>query len=255
MKRRFIREYADADDGSHGWKQQNIAVTGLSQCVGTTFVASALAFYLQEKGKSVTFCQCLDPADCRSLLYDSMAMEQRFFGRGFIDVYQHIYDGEKIPQGENREEGIGWILPTPANCAAGLRLSPVQKGRLVASARDEVCVYDMQASGWDEFLQDMDLIIAVADPLPSVLIRAKERYAFLKRLELSGYAIEWIVNRESAGVHRRQVRGYLKSGGIHWLKEVDQSLIYGDEFSCRSHWKNEEIRCKFMEVFTKLSQI
>lgn len=227
----------------------------MGQCVGTTFVASSLAFFFEEKGKSVTFCQCAQPARCRGLFYDTVAMEQRFQHRTFTDFYALICGEEKLNGKKNTDHGINWILPTPEDYDHGLVLDPAQRSRLVLSARDEVVVFDFEADGdWDGFLQDMDSLVVVVDPLPSALIHGKDRFAELKKIELSGTPVTWMVNRYNGGVHRRQVTGYLKTRDLFWLEQMDTAQIYADEFACRYHWKNEEIRCKFMEIFTKFSQ-
>lgn len=258
MNRLFVRKRTDRrtqKQGADVLEQRNIAVTGLGQCVGTTFVASSLAFFFREKGNSVTFCQCAQPWRCSRLFYDAVAMEQRFTNRRFTDFYALIHQEEKLTGKKNMDSGINWILPTPYDWDSGFALDAAQRNRLVLNVRDETVIFDLEThKDWDGFLQDMDQVVVVIDPMPSALIRASGRFSFLKRLELAGTPMTWIVNRMNSGVHRRQVTGYLKNRSPLWLEQMDSALIYADEFFCRYHWENEEIRCKFMELFTKLSQ-
>ena len=236
-------------------EQQNIAVTGLGRSVGTTFIATSLAFYISEKGNSLTFVQCAAPGSCSHLLYDSAAMDKRFVNRKFIDVYQRIKDNQPVRGVRNMEEGINWILPTPENCDEGLELNGEEKGRLIQCARGQVCVFDVEAeTSWNPFLAGMDLLIVVVDPLPSKLIRSSRRFRFLKELELSGCPVIWLVNRVNKGISRRQVIGYLKTQDLLWVGEFPAETVYSDEFSCRFHWENNDIKCQLMEIFTKVSQ-
>lgn len=257
MERVFIRRKSELNEerGVKGLQQLNIGVTGLGRNVGTTVVASSLAFFFADKGNSVTFLQCLTPSTCDRLFYDAVAMEQRFAGRGFTDVYRLLIEQKPIRNVINREQGINWLLPTTWVIQEGTDLNGLQRAHLIQSARDDICIFDLAAAGeWDVFLMDMDKLIVVVDPQPSKLIRHSDRFRMLKQTELSGVETRWIVNHMNSGVSRRQIQGYLKSRKIFWLPEVDASCFYADEFACRFPWENKEIRCNFMEIFTKVSQ-
>ncbi|MGC2872421.1 hypothetical protein ACPW7J_10570 [Ihubacter sp. rT4E-8] len=257
MKRPFFREYKGIllpDDGDRPAEQWNIGVTGLGRSVGTTFVASSLAFYLQSKGKTLTFCQCLHPKEGRSLLYDEAAMDQRFSNRKFEDIYIRLAENAPVRGIVNMEKGIHWILPTPEDREKGVRLDEQQRMRLINCARGNIAMFDLSAEDeWNSLLPDMDFIVAVCDPLPSRLIACTERFKLLKRLELSGRTVVWVCNKVNNGISRRQIASYLKTKDIIWVPGFDPALIYADEFVCRFHWENEEIRNNLLEIFTKVS--
>ena len=197
----------------------------------------------------------MTPSTCDRLFYDAVAMEQRFSGRGFTDVYRLLIEQKPVRNVRNREMGINWLLPTPWVIEQGADLSGMQRAHLIQSARDDVCIFDLAASAeWDAFLTDMDRLIVVVDPQPSKLIRHRDRFRMLKLTELSGIETRWIVNHMNSGVSRRQVKGYLKNHRLFWMPELDVSGFYADEYACRFPWENKEIRCKFMEIFTKVSQ-
>ena len=256
MNRLFIRESQGRLTSAAGnpIDKVNIAVTGLGQNVGTTFVASSLAFYFAEKGNNLTFTQCLTPSRSNGLLYDAVAMDQRFHSRTFVDFYDLIKDGKPIKDKKNIESGINWRLPTPWDCEKKLDLDQEQKSRLIQGARSQICVYDFEVEeDWDKFLLDMDVILVVVDPLPSKLIRHSGRFKQLKQMELAGAKVKWLVNRVNAGINRRQVSGYLKSNDLILIEEFPIEAVYADEFFCRFNWQNHEIRCKLMDIFTKVS--
>ncbi len=236
-------------------EQYRIGVTGLGQGVGATFVATALAFYFRDQGRQVSYTECVNPASCMTLLYDQVAMDKRFAHRGFEDIYRHLADEEPFRRNQNKEEGIIWRLATPDNCKDGLHLQDKQKARLVAAAREEVCIFDLEADySWDEYLMDMDVIFVVADPLPSKLLRSRARYRSLKKLELAGCQVVWIVNRMNEGVDRKQVKNYLKAEKLLWMEAFDAASIYENEYLCRFHCQNTEIQKKMLEIFTKVSR-
>lgn len=255
MERVFIRSKAEEQIRAGGCQQMNIGVTGLCRSAGSTFLAAALAFFYHDKGNYLTFTQCLTPSTCNQLLYDAVAMDQRFASRQFHDIYRRIFEGQTVRGLTNMELGINWILPTPWCCENMADLDSDLRSRLIANAKGDICIFDLAAEpAWDAFLMDMDRLVVVVDPMPSRMIRHSSRFSMLKSLELSGTPIQWIVNRAGSGINRRQVRGYLKNNRPIWIPEMDSSLFYADEFACRFPWENKEIRCNLLEAFTKTSQ-
>lgn len=236
-------------------EQHRIGVTGLGQGAGATFVATALAFYFRDQGRQVSYTECLNPAACTGLLYDQIAMDKRFAHRDFEDIYRHLTEDEPIRRSWNKEEGIIWRLATPDNCKDALTLEDKQKARLMAAAREEVCIFDLEADySWDDYVMDMDVVFVVADPLPSKLIRSRARYRMLKKLEFAGCRVIWIVNKMNPGVDKKQVKNYLKADNLLWMEAVEANLIYENEYLCRFHWQNTEIQKKMLEIFTKVSR-
>ena len=254
MERIFLRR-RESERPQETGDRIRIGVTGLGQGVGTTFVAAALTFYFRDQEKKTSYTECLDPACCSTLLYDKAAMDRRFSHRQFQEIYQLLAEDAPIKGAENKEEGIIWRLATPEDCLQKRTLTTKQQGRLLAAAKEDVCVFDIAADyQWDGFLMDMDVVFVVVDPLPSKLIRSRERFKALKRIELSGCKVIWVVNRMNGGVDKKQVKSYLKSEYVLWLGQIETAWIYKDEFLCQFHWENEEIQRKMLEVFTKVSQ-
>lgn len=252
MQRLFIRGKDQQKRRADG--KLNIGVTGLSQSVGATLIASSLAFFFAEKGDVSTYIDCNDPARVKNLLYDSVAMDKRFANRQFHAFYQLIQEGQVVRGKTNMEKEVNWVLITPEDCKEKRTLSQEEKGRLVHCSRGDVAIFDFAGEeGWDYYLLDMDSLIVVVDPLPSKLIGSAERFKKLKRLELSGLPIKWIVNGDNSGISHRQVNGYLKTKDALWVPMLSLEDIYADEFACRFHWENPLIRSKIMDIFTKVS--
>jgi hypothetical protein len=229
----------------------NIGVTGLSRYAGTTFIASSLALYFaEEEKKTVTYTECARPSEMISLLYDAAAFDRRFAGRKFYDFYNLISSGKIVRGISNLELGVDWRLVMPGD----EDLNSDGKARLIRNAGAEVNIFDVEAGEeWLEVLMDMDLVIAVADPVPSKLIRSSGRWQRLMELKDGGCDVRWIVNMMNEGVSMRQIRGYLKTGDIIAVPDFGRNLAFADEFACRFHWQNEVVREKLMPVFTELS--
>lgn len=264
MERLFFRDRQETNGRKRGepknppMQQLHIAVTGLGRGVGTTFVANALAFYFCHRGMETAFCQCMTPSKADRFLFDEVSMEQRFTRRNFVDVYERIAEGLPLGGGLggrgkriNEEDGISWILPTTES----RDLAESQRSRLLSVPRGAVCVYDFEAdAAWNPLLLDMDMLVVVVDPLPSRMIHDKERFRFLKKLELSGCKVIWVVNRSNPGVSLRQVKSYLKTNQIVQIPVFSAERIYRCEYTCRFPWEEEEIQRKMLEIFTFLFQ-
>lgn len=253
MNRIFIRQFADIAKEEQQYKL-NIGVTGLSQSAGATFIASTLAFYFSHMGKSVTFCQCLDTSFPRRILFDEVAMEQRFGYREFQRLYEKVKGEVYVGDNDNLERSIRWILPTPEDIEERITLTEKEKSRLIRCCKSEVCIFDFDAlGGFDEYMQDMDLLIAVADSLPSALISGRQRYRVLRHLKESGLNVKWAVNKWNQEANKRQIKGYLHDEINMWIPDFSSAEIYKDEYACRFHWDNPKIKETLMEIFTKIS--
>ena len=231
----------------------NIAVTGLGRNVGTTLVSSALAFFFEEKDYNVSFTECREPADAESLFYDSVSMDKRFANRNFADIYKCIDEGITMKNAVNLEGNINWTLVTPENRRAGIKLSSEKRGRLIQSARGDICIFDIEPRNeWNAYLLDMDMILVAVDPMPSKLIGSADRFRRLRKMEFDGTEIKWIVNRVNNGINKREVKKYLKSENVFWLENIASEKIYASEYSSAFFWENGEIRNIMDRLFTEI---
>lgn len=250
MKRRFSRS---AEQPVLLPRQLNIACIGLGRDAGTTLISSSLAIYFAENGESVTFLECARPDRTCGLLYDAVAMDQRFYGRTFRSAYAVMRGGGRLRDVSNLERGVNWWLLTPDD-----RRLPADEVdelilRLAASARNQVCVFDVQDPAFP--LSEMDLVLCIVDPLPSRLASQTEQIARMRQLAEGkrGPEVVFLVTKVSAAVNRRAVRGLLGVRGIEWVPAFPAEELYRDEYTCRFHWDNPVIREELAPLFTKLS--
>ena len=229
-------------------------MTGLGRSVGTTLVSSSLAFFFEEKGCDVSFTECREPAYAENLFYDSVSMDKRFANRDFADIYKCIDEGITVKKADNPEGNINWTLVTPENRKAGITLNSEKRGRLIQSAKGDICIFDVETRNeWNVYLIDMDLILVIVDPMPSKLIGSVDRFRRLRKMEFDGTEIRWIVNRVNNGVNKREVKKYLKSENVFWLENIPADKIYASEYSSAFLWENREIRNIMDRLFTEIS--
>ena len=255
FKERFAVKSGNAGGFVYPSGVRKIAVTGTGECVGATFIASGLCLFFARKGVRTSYTEVGRPAEMRRLMYDSLALDRRLGKENVTSVYSAVKDSKPLKEGENPVDGVFWRVITEEDAACGVELDPGETARLISTARGTVQVFDVQADeGLDRHLLDMDLIIAVADPMPSKLLRQKDRIKALKKTGAAGNRILWVVNRMNDGVSKRQVQGFLREEQILFAGEVPAEKVYTAEFRCGLVYGDREVMSEYDSIFTKISQ-
>ena len=78
-------------------------------------------------------------------------------------------------------------------------------------------------------VQDQDIIIAVMDPLPSLLMKGKETIEDL--LDHQG-DVRWIINRDNPGVNKREMLRFLGFRPGFIQEEIPREYISRAEYNC-----------------------
>lgn len=268
IRRTFFREQREGRNDAPG--SFRIGVCGLGPQTGASFLAVSAALYLAERGERVTFFEGWDPDAGAASVYDSAGFDRRFTGRVFRDFYLEAAGGSRRGGPENMECGVRWILSTPEFRESGARLGESQRAGLFSRAQGPFTVCDFSArkeGPWRGYLSETDLVIAVVDPMPSRLAAREEEFRFLKSLErrarISGAEADgreerpgrlkeakqggapgffWIVNFMNAGVGKKEIMRFLGSRNVGFVPALEAVWFYEDEYFCRFHYENEEIR-------------
>ena len=201
-----------------------------------------------------------DPVAWRSrpLLFDQLAMDKRFGNKGFGDVYREALQEGRPLTCANWEDGINWQLMTPfaTGRETGIPV-PVDETflrRLVMAARGDLCIFDIAGEDrWNPILADLDLVLAVCDPLPARLIGEQVRIRRLTELEAGGLELRFVVNRMNPGVNRRQLRRFFRRPLME-LEAFSPDLLYTMAYHCQPPWRAETVADALTGLFTKLSQ-
>lgn len=247
---------------SNFWKYRSIAVAGPGRGNGASTLAVNLAKYIEEvHGRTVCFTECVGNDENVCLSYDRYGMEKRFERTDFDNIYDQILEDKSVSC-NNWDGKINWRL-RPSDRSGENRSSEKQLDlsndsrawRLLSSARGDYLVFDIDYTGiYRDFLKDMDLILAVIDPLPSKLASQLENIAALQKLSCEGSNIIWIINKMNDGVSRRQVKKLFRGEKLVFFDFLDYCMLYGAEYRCGYLWDIPQIKEKFMELFTKISQ-
>lgn len=244
------------------WKYRSIAVVGTGRENGASTVAVSLSRYIEEVyGRTVCFTECVGSHRQPCLAYDRYGMEKRFQRTGFDNIYEQILSD--MPVSCNNWEGqINWRLRPPCRDSENLPVYDWRKmscdsraWRLLSSARGDFLVFDIEYTGiYRDFLKDMDLVLAVVDPLPSRIMSQLDNIAALQKLRSDGCHMIWIINKMNDGVSRRQVKKLFRGEKVFFFDFIDYCMLYGAEYRCGYLWDIPEIKEKFKALFTEISQ-
>lgn len=235
-------------------KDITITVIGIGRGVGTTTVASTLAYCFAEVGERVNFLEASDPQSVNTLLYWQVAMDQRFFTRNFVDFYKSAMSDKSMSDLINIENGINWMIITPENRREKVKLKAEEKSRLLIKAMRQNTVIDLTyGTGWDNILPDSDIIVAVLEPTPSKLLTNDEVCRKIKEFEARGKTVIWVVNKITKNIQKHKVRRHIGGGKIFWLDFIEYSVICDNERKCEFPGENMELYSKIKGVFTEIS--
>ena len=78
-------------------------------------------------------------------------------------------------------------------------------------------------------MDEMDIIVAVIDPLPSLLIDGAANIGELREMKRE---VLWILNRDNKGVNRREMKRYLGFMPEFSQEEIPREIIARAEYNC-----------------------
>ena len=242
MNRNFIREFDDDDPGQITEKLK-IGVVSLGRGAGATFFSTCLAKYLaNQKRRAVSFIDLNQPVPSMSLIYHAIGIDQRFISRSFFSFYNAVKNGTFIKQHKNMDAGINWALMTPTDREQDVVLNQLETSRLINNIYGDWIVCDFGCTLNDDSLNEMDLLFAIIDPLPSKLLSGKKSFQQYRQAELMGHKIIWIINRYNSGVSRKLMKQYLKLKNYFVIPMVREDWIYASEYSCKLPFEHNEIK-------------
>ena len=234
---------------------RNIGVMGSGSGNGTTTVATALAHYYGKMNHRVCYTECKDPDRRSHLFYDSADMKRHFPNEEIISVYSNIKLEKPIRNLRNVKNNVNWRIVTPEDVENQYILTERERWELITSAMGDICVFDFESNGkWDNFISNMDLIILVIDPLPSKLIRDRNRMIDIQSLDNGEVPFFHLVNHMNDGVSKRQIKKYITGSNPLFIKSIDLEKVYALEFRCKPLWSDPEVDGIFANTFAKISE-
>ncbi|QIB69149.1 hypothetical protein Ami103574_07360 [Aminipila butyrica] len=257
MKRIFVRE--EGEDEYRVVKNRfKIGVTGMGQGVGTSLVATALAKELAREKKTYVAYVEINQEGKSPLLYDSLGIDKRFAGRRFLDFYEETAKGHSLAGLVNLDERINWALWIPEDGSRNKRrpLEVIELCRLINNIAGDHIVCDINPDpNQEQLLREMDCLIFVIDPLPSRLIGEYEKLCLMKKYQLKGQKVFWVVNKYNEGINKREFTDFVKIKPFLKIPLIPQEDLYLAEYNCRLAYSLPSVNERIGEPIRQLLQL
>ncbi|MBR0598931.1 hypothetical protein [Sinanaerobacter chloroacetimidivorans] len=227
-----------------------VGIVGISHGAGVSFLTACLAKYLANTRE-------FHPAVVElgnGCIFDSAGMDKRFAGREYFYFFKALREGRSIRGKRNMEEGINWVLKSPAEM--DITLDTDQKLRLInqASGNLILCDCSQYEKGNQRLLSHMDQIIAVIDPLPSRMLEGYHRLCELKSVESRCQNVIYIINKYNRGINRREMMDFLRLRRPIFLPMVAAENIYTAEYICKIPYSIQEVRNQLHEPMKEIAE-
>lgn len=228
-----------------------ILFTGIGEDVGTTMVSTCLAFYLAQKGARTGFCQLTPPGAKAFYLYYIFFMDQ---GQGWDSFYQATKEGRSIKRCCNLMDQVNWAVRLPQD--GDMELTQEQGKRLINAVSGGVVLCDA-AFPFDSrsILEEGDIIVAVIDPAPCKIMANMEKLRMLKKMELDGYKVVWLVNKVNEGVPMSQVKHAIREPNIIRVPWISAKEIYGCQYRQKPLYRSKEVQRAMEQAFDTILNI
>ncbi|MBK5253712.1 MAG: hypothetical protein JJE03_04560 [Peptostreptococcaceae bacterium] len=241
MNRIYLKDENETKLMSFGRKEKiRIGVIGIGKCVGASTIALLLASKLADMGIGTAYVELGIPNSMRSLTYDKLAMGIRFSKSEFNDFYENLYKGMSIRRMKNLSSGINWALITPKDIKEEINLTAENKLRLIANIFGEIVIVDMSV-GEIDLINEMDYIIPVIDPMPSVLLANEKSLNYIYEKGLREDNVIWVINKFNGGIIKSQLNSFIKLKKYIKIPCLPCEEIYKMEYSCKILSKSKTI--------------
>lgn len=247
INRTLSREHEALNEDSI-LEKKKAAIIGISEGAGASFLTMCFARALANRKE----CRPAVVELGQGSLYDSMGMDKRFSSRDFFPFYQSLSQGTPIKGKKNMDEGINWVIKNPEEYSIGL--DAYDKLKLIHNAGGNIilcdfsgCVQDWESqSSTLRLLQDMDIIFAIIDPMPSKLLSGYGFLQEIKALEARERPVIYLINKYNSGINKKEMLSFLKVKKPVFTPVIPWEELYRAEYNCKNPYSSVEVK-KIME--------
>ena len=256
-----------------------IGVVGISPGAGATFIASRIAYELGKRAEGICY---VEAAQSPRLAAHSLSLAKIFRKTNFADCFGNWEQGLSPGSRANIFENVNWVLRNPYTANTERRRSSVSKIGITTPEFStlpplgipgiaERIPYEripgrymvVDAPPLDT-LVEMDLVVCVAEPLPSALISAEETVKALRENRIRtkrGFSPAmnhptpclWVLNKDNPKVSHRELEGFMKLKFDFVVPLLDPKEFYRAEYGNMPIFKAILRPCKDEERVRKIA--
>ena len=197
-----------------------IGVVGIGSGAGATFIAMGLALKMAEMTAGVTFLEGRPHPEESPGPYRILTSDRGFKEKRFTDFFAE--EGGRPGLRTNLHNKVNWVVRGPAAPEAPGAAQAAPDCRLLPGS----CIIIDNPSSYE----DLDLIVCVADPLPSRIMAGLETFRRIR--EQAIVPVIWLLNKNCPPVSRRQVEIFLRTRFTHVMPLIPAEFFYRAEYDC-----------------------
>lgn len=233
---------------------KTVAIVNATPYAGSSFLTMCLAKFLTENDLPVAV---LEPPHSSPYLYSYMRLDVAFDRDGFVSIPHLIASGNDTTRyDEQYSEGISWVVGNK-----GLTLEALEKwGHKECMAMNRfskssaIKIWDVGShynlSGLKDFMSEVDLVIAVIDPMPANVITNIDQLKRLAEMKRKGMNVEFVINRYLDDLSVDAIEQILDFCVLGVVEYVDPSEI----FKLAAGKKNSRIPLNSSEIKSELEE-
>ena len=229
-------------------------IVNVTKCAGSTMVATSLAGAISKyKIKSAVIEMPHQP-----YLFNSLGLRLLENNINKFYSYPHVINSEKQPEigKETIKENIIWLVPDSRLPTITDWSYPKMMRLLYCCKEAGALIVDAGSNLNKEYLQALvpivDLVIAVIDPLPAQIIKAKNNINKLLDLKSSGCNIIFAVNKWSKGLSKQDFAKLINVKPHVYIPHIDQASIYKSAYACKTPYSRTEVQEAFHKPLQKI---
>lgn len=246
--------------------KKKLAIVGIGSGVGTSFVATNLAYLMAKDVDGVSYVEAAEDSK-RVGAYYSVPLNRVLSRKRAVDYYALANEGLAYGSRRNLYANVNWAVRLPQDDTVAARQRGKEKTEGVSEFfRSEAAIPSAGAQGFalrggdglmyeripgrylilDEApiarLTEADLVICVLDPLPSRLHDGMEKLICLRENRMKAgrrfspvlnlpTPVIWVLNKDNPQVSHRELEQLLKIRFDYVLPLMDERFFYRAEYS------------------------
>lgn len=218
----FGEKYREKNDENHPYSNEGViidrqkfvaGVVGIGHGAGATFIAMGLAARLAEMTSGVTYFESTPHGDETVSPYRLLAVDRTFREKARKNI---------CPGGLNLYRKVNWQISRPGEEV---------KEPNVRNMTGRIIVADSPSS-----FNDMDIIIAVADPFPPRITAGLEMYGKLREISQQQSPhyrkVIWMLNKSCGWAARIRTENFLKLKFDVEQEMISPGVLYKAAYNC-----------------------
>ncbi|MCQ2547646.1 MAG: hypothetical protein MJ145_01420 [Clostridia bacterium] len=225
-------------------EKQKIVFTAIGQACGREYLALLFAKSIRDMGGKAAYVDGKGLESGKAMLYYKLSSCKGFNDFSFKDFGEALKNDRPINQINSYFEGINWAIKKEREQD---KLSDCELLSIINNIKGS---YVVVSSDRPAVIKDANVIVAVIDPLPWKIKGNMKKLEEIKKLELYGHKVIWLVNKYNRGINKKILDKNLKVGRYFKVDFIESETVYNEAF--KSSFLAKKCDIFLPEIFEKM---